>query len=73
MYTFFRRGVVNRADEEKEIKDTLTSVATCVLHHHGVAQWLCLVNHFTEVVMPTWEIPCTQTQTGTQTCSHAEE
>lgn len=51
--------------------DNLTSVATCVLHHHWVTEWLCLIDHLTEVVVPSWKMPMhtntKQTSTHTQT------
>lgn len=40
-------------DDRKYWADCFTSVATCILHYHRVAQWLSLVNHLPEVVMPT--------------------
>lgn len=32
-------------------------MSSCILHHHRVAQWLCFVNHLTEIFVSSWESP----------------
>lgn len=51
-------------------------MSSCILHHYRVAQWLCLVDHLTEVVVPSWKTPMhtntKRTKAHTQTSAHTE-